>query len=84
MKSKPVSAQRHESRDHLATNFGVLPIWVEDLARSPVRGRSALRLRDRRVTDEARRDMDNPIAANVLGTAGAVCWSVQVGFIGPQ
>ena len=23
--------------------------------------------------------MDNPTVANVLGTAGAVCWSVQVG-----
>ena len=24
--------------------------------------------------------MDVPVAANVLGVAGAVCWSVQVGF----
>ena len=31
------------------------------------------------ITIVARLDMDNPTVANVLGTAGAVCWSVQVG-----
>ena len=27
--------------------------------------------------------MGNPIAANVLGTVGAICWSVQVGLSEP-